>query len=83
MKRLIDMPDTIWDWIIWGFPDEEDKDKLIDLIKNSIPLPDNATNGEMLKAIFPDGIPSGEDSDDYFIKTDTDWWNAPYKADKE
>ena len=58
----------------------------------TIPLPDNATNGDVIKALFPDieiadskaldkiytGIPFGD-----LIGANVDcmreWWNAPYK----
>ena len=53
---------------------------LIESVENGVSIPNNATNGDVLKIIFPDGIPSGKDSDDYFVKTDTDWWDAPYKG---
>lgn len=40
----------------------------------AIPIPENATNGDMIKALFPNlGINSP-------LKcNDTNWWNAPYK----
>lgn len=56
-----------------------------------IPLPDGATNGDMIKALFPDSevaetqglVPkvcfeshSGEQCISFF---DTSWWNSPYK----
>ena len=62
-----------------------------DYIKeNYIQIPDNATNGDVIKALFPNG----------YIKIGTatvtmningiallafplKWWNSPYKADKE
>lgn len=52
-----------------------------------IPLPDGATNGDMIKALFNTTI---VDSDSAFVwiysmkeccpsRFDLDWWNAPYK----
>ena len=63
-----------------------------DYIKeNYIQIPDNATNGDMLKAVF--GAKDVEESYVYQTITVTingarktfgrDWWNSPYKADKE
>ena len=55
-------------------------------------IPENATNGDMLKAMFPnlDASVSGDGDviDVYnlgrYCQTfDMDWWNAPYKVDKE
>jgi hypothetical protein len=50
-------------------------------IKADMLIPDNATNGDVIKALFPDaGQPHF-----YGVKNgcfDADWWNAPYKAGK-
>ena len=60
-----------------------------------IEISDNATNGDMIKAMFPNiviepfytnepiliidvGI-----NEDCAIRCTQDWWNSPYKADKE
>ena len=47
----------------------------------TIPLPDNATNGDIIKAIFPEVFVTNcklVDKVGYF-NFDTDWWNSPYK----
>lgn len=79
---------------------EDLKDALYDarkLLKYAIPIPEGATNGDMIKAMFPNAqIDYHEKSDlvdDYvtvFIKgCDTcqdysyGWWNAPYKKEVE
>lgn len=73
-------------------------DELIDALDNAIILPDNATNGDIIKAMFPKGkirrevscthdktvfsFPDGT----YFgteCRFNTDWWNAPYKGGQE
>ena len=52
-------------------------------------LPNNATNGDMIKMLFPNGsqvkgagiyIMNDNKSN---ISYDFDWWNAPYKGGKE
>ena len=58
-------------------------------INNGTPIPDNATNGDVIKALFPDKLiwtginekyeeigfcHNGKD-----IVFTTEWWNAPYK----
>ena len=54
----------------------------------AIPIPDNATNGDVIKAIFPN-VYSEECDYDIFITLDGDtrftydWWNAPYKRGGE
>lgn len=37
-------------------------------------IPDNATNGDVIKAMFPD-------ESDFETDFDTDWWNAPYRKE--
>ncbi len=55
----------------------------------TIPIPKNATNGDMIKAMFPRtkirwitqnriGI-TVENNQDYITEFELDWWNAPYK----
>ena len=51
----------------------------------AIPIPDNATNGDVIKALFPRikikkfptflRVIEGEE----YIPMTYDWWNAPYK----
>lgn len=65
------------------------------ICENFTLLPNNATNGEAIKAMFPNIETTG-----HFIKTEHDvirhyligeeilrcsdsWWNAPYKAESE
>lgn len=62
---------------------------------NAIPIPEDATNGDVIKAMFPNGkIIKTEDGDcGYEIYLDDTysfcswfdglWWNAPYKAESE
>ena len=85
MKILIDIPDntqemcqrqsngTIRDY----FTGHELK-QLVDTITNGTALPDNPTNGEVIRALFNDR--------GYFALKDrmehTMWWNAEYKGGK-
>lgn len=39
MKLIIDIPNEVYDWHVNGFPDEEDAVRLLDVVKNSTPLP--------------------------------------------
>ena len=65
-------------------------------IRNGVILPDNATNGDMIKAMFPlieikREISSTSDNivmrDDSFFEAinrfHTDWWKAPYKGGQD
>ena len=64
----------------------EDRAALIDAVMNGTLLPDNATNGDVIRALFPDGsqvkgagiyVMNDNKSN---ISYDFDWWNAPYKV---
>lgn len=56
--------------------------------KNGIFISENATNGDVIKAMFPN-IPI--DEDDFFVRKSRhdnteywkEWWNAPYKKESE
>lgn len=62
----------------------------VNIIANGTPIPDNATNGDVIKAMFDIKAidmsntycvrfpKEEEDCPHYFFK---DWWNAPYKAE--
>jgi hypothetical protein len=59
-------------------------------IVDAIPIPEGATNGEMMKIMFPDlkveiegkYITCWIDEHRWFAP-DYDWWNAPYKGVEE
>ncbi len=71
--------------------------ELIDAFDNAVILPDNATNGDVIKAMFPDAY--FEEYEDEWrhivimwaggkastIRIDFEWelWNAPYKGWQE
>lgn len=56
-----------------------------------IEIPEKATNGDMIKAMFPKAWRSNYiDStnkftlyidDDYELEVDNDWWNSPYRKE--
>lgn len=104
MKRIIDIPKKIEEYIkdyipigagnnVFCYPDE-----IVRAIANGTPIPDNATNGDIVQMIFPyysyernDYVQSTED---YIVDSMEcmehdlyfayDWWNAPYhKGGKE
>lgn len=49
---------------------------------NLIEIPKGATNGDIIKAMFPDLVNSNLDLVDVLNKA-RDWWNAPYKRGNE
>lgn len=52
-------------------------------IKNGTPIPDNATNADAIRTLFPYGIPK-DIAWILQVNKSEDWWNAPYqKGGKE
>ena len=51
----------------------------------AVPIPDNVTNGDVIKAMFPNGITSKFVSfmrlvtGDTYVDCSYEWWNAPYE----
>ena len=80
MKLMINISDSTYEAIMardwknagWLFSEE------MKAIHDGTPIPGGATNGDMIKALFPNlGINSP-------LKcNDTNWWNAPYKGGQE
>jgi len=60
---------------------------IIKAYKNGIFIPKNATNGDVIKALFPN-YRTDEMSHSVWVGYDNmsfkrEWWNAPYKAGSE
>ena len=87
MKLIIEIPNELAEKGHW-YTDEE-MWTVIKAAQNGTPIPDNATNGDMIKAMFPYGK-----YNEYFadvemktVKNDTrfksvfdrDWWDEPYQ----
>lgn len=90
MITVADIPVKILEDIANYKDTEETVDDLLYIIRNKAWTPHKdgeiLTNGEMIKAIFPnERIYRGQF--EYWLSTectfDLKWWNAPYKADKE
>ena len=81
MKVLIDITKERYEHIKW-VSENGWADSLQEKVIKGIPIPDNATNGDVLQNMF---------SDDIWLqiyarraKKSADWWNAPYqKGGKE
>ena len=92
MKLIIDIPE-----VDYNYAKQQVADGITNPFKiwiaNGIPIPDNATNGDVIKAMFPyysyernDYVQSTED---YIVDSMEcmehdlyfayDWWNAPYQ----
>lgn len=77
MKRLIviEIPEKVYKKAVDGMLDEIDSCYLNGAVVNGTPLPQNATNGDVIKAMFPQ-IEAKTTIPIFFEY----WWNEPYKA---
>ena len=70
-------------------------DEIVDIPREDVVrIPDNTTNGDVIKALFPDLKITRElkdvvtvyalcpDGNEFVIHFDSDWWNAPYRRDE-
>ena len=88
MKLIIDIPYGLKDVYEHGNVTALDVEEMKRALQNGTPIPDNATNGDMIKAIFPTADISLNDSCFEGVVNkygfDMKWWNAPYqKGGKE
>lgn len=93
MKLIIDIPEEVKHKVYaYGLSlSPSDKEQLIKAIMNGTSIPDNATNGDVIKSMFPD-IEEIEDRMDEVVakalgsyrSINKNWWNASYqKGGKE
>lgn len=92
MKLIIDIPEVVQHKVYaYGLSlSPSDKEQLIKAILNGTPIPDNATNGEIMQMMFSNGATenfatfmSFAASEDEYINCTYEWWNAPYKTESE
>ena len=91
MKLIIDVPEELYRTLQDALKNH--MESLIGkIILNSTPIPDNATNGDVIKAMFPNADIEIHNITVYVIfdmrsnviSFDLDWWKAPYqKGGKE
>lgn len=66
-------------------------ERMIDPLRNVIPIPEGATSGDMIKAMFPYGKYGTNGNEVHVFGVGgngclvftLDWWNAPYKGVEE
>ena len=91
MKIVIDIPMEIYcDIQAYKTIFDEYRDEVASGILNGTPLPKGVTNGAVLCMLFPNLHYTLSDKSSRVVTTigvassfDVDWWNAPYKTDKE
>lgn len=86
MKLIIEIPEDRYDeihslkFVMYGLQSEENKQlfyRLINAVQDGTPIPDNATNGDVIDAMFP----NVDFVTDVFggFNFPKWWWNAPYQ----
>ena len=87
MRVIIDIPKDSYKATICENMTPPDVKNVVVGIKNGIQIPDNATNGDVIKALFPSErdehsmtpIHLMYDGLDFVKEFRREWWNAPYK----
>ena len=79
-KVVIDIPeDAYYNFILLGKKiNNVEERQIIQAFENGTVLPDNLTNGDIIKAIFPKIRANKK-----WICGTRDWWNSPYKGGQE
>lgn len=81
MKLIIDIPEEIKAVIDKNGTNEIVAETLWQAAQNGTPIPDNATNGNVIKALFKPNRVERID-DDVIVENydfNKDWWNSPYQ----
>lgn len=76
MKLIIDLDKIFYEGCKKGRILDTTIDHLVNSIASGTPITDNATNGEVMRAIFPDGVKT---SIAYPRDVSKEWINAPYQ----
>lgn len=91
MKIVIDFPDNVFERFSKGDYDLGDWETTREAITNGtvLPIPDNPTNGDMIKALFPNGVISYGRTRVYYshypngtFDFHKNWWDTPWKGER-
>jgi hypothetical protein len=90
MKLMIDIDEDTKNRLCFGITYQKDIQTVCEALNNGTYIPDNATNGDVIKAMFPNTEIMITD-ERVFLRDGTivmiyplTWWNAPYqKGGKE
>lgn len=90
-KIIIDIDDDRYEKLRSGKENYLDYQILLAKLNNAIVLPTNCTNGDVIKALFPNATFYNDThgygyiysdvvrcAENYMMTYDKDWWNAPY-----
>lgn len=75
-KIIIDMNDDRYEKLSSGNEDYLDYQILLAKLRNATVLPTNATNGDVIKALFP------RDYANIYDRSVSSWWNADFKGER-
>jgi len=90
MKILIDISESEYRQVIESAEPRMFAGMLQEAVSKGVAIPESATNGDVIKAMFPDvkirwitqtkiGV-TFINNQDYITEFDAKWWNAPYKG---
>lgn len=83
MQIVIKIPKRVYDYILkTNNIVNSDRLEVTEAIVSGTPIPDNATNGDVIKAMFPNikvNVSGGVVRSDRYTQFDLSWWNAPYQ----
>lgn len=81
MKLIIDIPEGVYKYGTLGLYFDCYSMRLHDTILNGTPISDNATNGDVIKAMFKPNRITRTDDDTVHLDYDftPEWWNALYQ----
>ena len=79
MKLIIDIPEDVYKKTVFyrEFKDLNDCVTTIKALENGTPIPNNATNGDVIKAMFPDCDEIGVQYE--LTKNCNGWLDEPYQ----
>ena len=97
MKLIIDIDDELYDYmqtdICNSVLDNRFDYAVRYAVKDGIPFPKDATNGDILRIIFPKAKHELQkfyeedtivfDLNLFYMRISADWWNSPYKENKD
>lgn len=84
MKQIvIEIDDEVYEGVTGDTTFRDYEREALTAIRKGTVLPNNPTNGDMIKALFPMFVESEKNYDAVEINFKNDWWNAPYKAESE
>lgn len=81
MKLIIDIPEEVYKLGALGLYFDCYSMRLHDTILSGTPIPEKATNGEVLKIMFKPNRITRTDDNTVHMEYDftPDWWDAPYQ----